>query len=83
MERLKTAQVVVLDEIGGERTSDWARDVLLGVLDGLLGRGARIVGTTNLDDFQRAARLGQRAASRLATLPRHRVDASDYRRAGR
>ena len=77
---LKTAEVVALDEVGGERGTDWARDLMLDVLDGLLGRGAAVVATTNLDDKERRTRMGLRAASRLAGLPVLRVVAEDYRR---
>jgi hypothetical protein len=78
--RVTTADVVALDEVGGERGTDWARDMMLDVLDGLLGRGAGIIATTNLDDTERRVRMGQRAASRLAGLAVLRVMAADYRR---
>ena len=50
IDRLERAEVVVLDDIGAENTTNWVRDdILLPVLDYRCANGKRTIFTSNLD----------------------------------
>ena len=58
MERLKRADVVVLDDIGAENTTNWVRDdILLPVLDYRCANEKRTIFTSNLDLDQLEVKL--------------------------
>jgi DNA replication protein DnaC len=62
----RSADVLLLDDLGGASVSDWSRSRLLSLLHARwLDRAPTIV-TTNLTQPQLLAHLGDRASSRLA-----------------
>lgn len=60
-----TADLLVLDDLGSERESDWALEKLLVVVEGRLNRFKPIVYTTNYNLKDLELRIGSRLASRI------------------
>ncbi len=82
IEQLRAVDVLVLDDWGTERTTDWVSEVLFAVLDARYLRRAPTVVTTNLPLHDMAAK-GDRLASRLMDRELSHVlvlNAGDYRR---
>lgn len=57
--------VLFLDDLGAERSTDFAREQLLNIVNHRLMHGRRMAITTNLDPVGLAEKLDQRIASRL------------------
>jgi DNA replication protein DnaC len=70
LRRLDEARVLVLDDLGTERVTDWAQEQLHTLVDGWYEAGRPLMVTTNLDLEQLAAQLGDRIASRLSEMTR-------------
>ena len=80
-ERLVKVPVLVLDDIGAQRPSDYARQMLLTIYDARTDRGNRTIWTSNLTLEELNEYLGdQRLASRIAgSCKVVRLDGDDYR----
>lgn len=67
----KTAQLLVIDDIGTERDSEsgWGRDTLGSLWTDRLDRAQRTVVTTNLSGHELVKRYGERLRSRLQLRP--------------
>lgn len=61
---LQRTQVLLLDDLGAERPTEWQAEQLYMVINGRYERGLPTIVTTNRDDF--AARIGARAMSRFS-----------------
>ncbi len=60
----REAELLVLDELGARRPTDWARDVLYGLLNTRYNRRRLTILTTNFGDTRRArVRRRSRCAS--------------------
>lgn len=68
VEKARTADVLVLDDLGAEKYSEWAEAALFSIIDDRYVRMAPIIITTNLTLDEISARLGDRIASRLAHM---------------
>lgn len=76
------ADLLVLDDLGQEHVTDFARDVLYQILDGRYQRRRPTIITSNLGDAQLAERFGGAFVSRLyETVRGVQLTASDYRKA--
>lgn len=60
---MRSADVLVLDDLGSARINDWERECLLSVVDERWQRARPIIITTNLDRLTEP--LGERLASRI------------------
>ena len=60
---LQRVQVLLLDDLGAERPTEWQAEQLYMVINGRYERGLPTIVTTNRDDF--AVRIGSRAMSRF------------------
>ncbi len=60
-----TADLLVLDDLGSERGSDWALEKLLIIVDGRLNQLKPTVFTTNFSPNELELRIGSRLASRI------------------
>jgi len=69
--RYEEADVVIIDDLGAERSTEWAEGELTRWIDGFYNREAALVVTSNLDLDQLGKQLGPRIASRIAgmTMP--------------
>lgn len=61
----RTAPLLVLDDLGVEKTSEWRVEQLTGLIDARLGSRLRQIVTTNLPYKALEVRYGDRAMSRL------------------
>ena len=59
------AQVLLLDDMGMEKSTDWAMERLTSLVDFRIREGKPLVVTTNLTDVQMRQKMGPRLASRL------------------
>lgn len=84
LDALTRPRLLVLDELGGERSTEWTTDALTRVLSAAIDRGCTVVATSNHSAADLGRIIGERSSSRLAQLcPEVVVRASDYRRSGR
>lgn len=65
LEPLLGADLLVLDDVGSERTTGWTMERLLIIIDGRLTSHRPTVFTTNFDTEDFEARMGMRIASRI------------------
>lgn len=63
--RARTAELLLLDDLGTEKPSEWTAEQLTALLDARVREGRRTIVTTNSDYATLAARLGERTMSRL------------------
>lgn len=65
IQQLIAVDLLVLDDLGSERESDWALEKLLVIVDGRLNQFKPTVYTTNFNLDELELRLGSRLASRI------------------
>ena len=65
MRRALDADVLVLDDFGAERVTDWVQEQQYTVINHRYNKMLPIIATTNLPKARLAAHIGDRAASRL------------------
>lgn len=65
LQPLLNADLLVLDDVGSERTTGWTMERLLIIVDGRLTNHRPTVFTTNFDTKDFEARMGMRIASRI------------------
>ncbi|MCC5876023.1 MAG: ATP-binding protein [Candidatus Sumerlaeia bacterium] len=79
-----SCDLLVLDDVGAERASEFVRDRLYLIINRRYENARPIIITTNLDDDEMRERVGERTASRLCemcAIPFPPFPAQDYRRA--
>jgi DNA replication protein DnaC len=81
MERVRQADLLVLDDLGAERTSEWVQEQLTIILNARWSHGLSTIITTNASLEELRASLGDRAQSRLkgSLAERVIVDGEDRR----
>jgi DNA replication protein DnaC len=85
---VREAEVLVLDELGASKPTDWVRDTMMQIVGARYNDKKLTVFTTNYPDERRAPsdetledRVGVRLRSRLFEMCKTvRVDGGDYRR---
>lgn len=87
LSRVSHSPIVVLDEVGARRLTDWARDILYTIINGRYNRKLLTIFTTNyLDtptpgDEMLEDRIGERLRSRLHEMCKTvEVNGPDYRK---
>lgn len=65
LEQLLNAELLILDDLGGERESEWALEKLLIIVDGRLNHLKATIYTTNFNFDELELRVGSRLASRI------------------
>ncbi len=68
LDAVESARLLLLDDLGAERASDWTAEVLYRVIDARYARRLPTVVTTNATGDLIRANLGERVASRLNGL---------------
>ncbi|ADP78339.1 ATP-binding protein [Pseudofrankia inefficax] len=77
----RTAPLLLLDDLGVEKTSEWRVEQITALIDNRLGNGLRQIVTANADYDALARRYGERAMSRLtARAGLVRLTGADRRR---
>jgi len=66
LKRMQTADVVVFDDIGVEKPSEWVLDTLYGWVNHREMAGMATIYTSNLSLHALETRLGERTVSRIA-----------------
>jgi DNA replication protein DnaC len=67
-ERLASVDLLHLDDLGAEKTSDWVLEQLYAIVDERYGSQRSMVVTTNLDQAELEAQIGPRTVSRLVEI---------------
>ena len=67
-ERLSSVDLLHLDDLGAEKTSDWVLEQLYAIVDERYGSQRSMVVTTNLDQAELEAQIGPRTVSRLVEI---------------
>jgi DNA replication protein DnaC len=65
VDRLCAVDLLHLDDVGAEQSSEWVLEQLYTIVNGRYEEGRAIVLTTNLDDEELEAQIGARTVSRL------------------
>ncbi len=84
--KLGTARVVIFDDVGKEKITDWVQVQYYRIINQRYARRLPTLFSSNLTMDQIAGKIGDASASRLYALTRDRqiyVNAKDYRLAGR
>ena len=85
MRRCHLAQLLMLDDLGSEKSSEWVQEKLFELIDERYGRGRLLIVSTNESYSSLSSNLGERIASRLFDENSGKVvqvimNCSDYRR---
>lgn len=84
MEDLTSVDVLVLDDVGSERPTDWTAERLYALINRRWLEERRTIATSNLDPDPLREAVGERIYSRLAGgAVAHRLSGADRRRARR
>lgn len=81
-ERLQTVPLVVLDDLGAEKASEWVQERIYNILNHRVANGLATIVTSNFTVDEIAERLGYRVASRLESLTGIDLTGIDRRRKG-
>lgn len=65
-EMVRYSDLVVLDDLGAERPTEWAREVLYALINEIYEREVRVIITSNVPPAKLKDALGDRVVSRLA-----------------
>jgi DNA replication protein DnaC len=82
IENLKKPTVLVLDDLGANKVTDYRKEVMYSVIDGRLRMGRQTIVTTNLSILQIKEMYDERIASRLSGYGKIKLIGKDWRRAG-
>lgn len=63
--KIKEADIVIFDDIGAEKSTEWVRERLYTIINFRVSEGKTTIYTSNLSIDELALNLGQRVASRL------------------
>lgn len=78
--QLKEAPLLVLDDLGAEKVTDWAREQIFIIVNRRYENMLPTVITTNYTTAELVSRLGKRTVSRLVEMATsYTVEAGDYR----
>ncbi len=80
IEQLANCPLLIIDDLGSEKITDWAQQVFYKIIDDRDILGKPIIITTNIDIRDLANRIGERTASRLASMCKLvAMSSKDYR----
>jgi len=65
LENLIDIDLLVLDDLGAEKTSEWSNSILYFIIDGRYSRLKQTIITTNYGEAELAKRIGDRLLSRI------------------
>lgn len=81
---IDSVDLLVLDDVGAENTTDWVRDRLYLIINRRYENARPVIITTNCEEAELEARIGPRTASRLyemCSMPFPPFPRQDYRKA--
>lgn len=65
---LNSVDLIFLDDLGAENTTDWSREILFRLFDGMIAKKQKLVLTTNLSLNEIKEKLHERISSRILEL---------------
>ena len=68
LDKFRKADLMVLDDLGGERQTEWVSDILFLILDYLYGQEKGLLVTSNFSLGGLEGRVGERICSRLEEM---------------
>jgi DNA replication protein DnaC len=81
MRGLQMCDLLIIDDIGAEKVSDWVQEVIFRIVDGRYKKVKPIMATSNLEPKELAERIGKRAYDRLIEISQPiQNEATSYRR---
>lgn len=81
MKALQLCDLLVIDDIGAEKVSEWVQEVIFRIVDGRYKKMKPILITSNLEPKDLAERIGKRAYDRLVEISQPvKNEATSYRR---
>jgi DNA replication protein DnaC len=81
MRGLQMCDLLIIDDIGAEKVSDWVQEVIFRIVDGRYKKVKPIMATSNLEPKELAERIGKRAYDRLIEISQPiKNEATSYRR---
>jgi DNA replication protein DnaC len=81
MNALQMCDLLIIDDVGAEKVSDWVQEVIFRIVDGRYKRLKPIMATSNLPPKELAERIGKRAYDRLIEISQPiQNEATSYRR---
>lgn len=84
MEKLTSQDILVMDDLGAEKTTEWTQERLYTIINTLYDNNKTIIVTSNSSLPEMADRLGERTVSRLCEMCFHdqnQFPGKDFRRA--
>jgi DNA replication protein DnaC len=81
MEAVKNADLLVLDDLGSERTTEWVQERIFVIVNHRYREVLSTIFTSNIGPKDLAAQLGERTASRIISMCKEGIelDGRDYR----
>lgn len=77
---MRNAKLLIIDDLGKEKSSDWTNEVLYGIINRRYENYLPVVVTTNLGINEMSSRIGSATVSRLLEMCQAiKVEAEDYR----
>ncbi len=82
MDHILQQDLLVLDDLGAEKVTDWTRERLYSLINKLYENNKTIIVTSNIDLHELSLRLGDHTVSRLCEMCMHdtKFPDKDYRR---
>lgn len=81
MKALIICDLLIIDDLGAEKTSDWVQEIVFQMIDARCRREKPILATSNLNPKELPEKIGKRACDRLVEMSQPiKNDATSYRR---
>lgn len=68
VEAMRTAELVVMDDLGKTKWTEYVEEQLFTIVDDLYMRGVKVIGSSNLEQGSLDIKLGEFAADRIAEI---------------
>lgn len=81
LKALNTCDLLIIDDIGAEKTSDWVQEIVFLIIDNRYRRNKPIMATSNMEPKELAGQLGKRSYDRILEISQSIENkATSYRR---
>lgn len=81
LKALNICDLLIIDDIGAEKTSDWVQEIVFLIIDNRYRRNKPVMATSNLEPKQLAGQIGRRSYDRMVEMSQPIENkATSYRR---
>ena len=81
LKALNICDLLIIDDIGAEKTSEWVQEIIFLIIDNRYRRNKPVMATSNLEPKELAARIGKRSYDRVLEISQPIENkATSYRR---